>query len=197
MADEVRQEIQEGKEQEPQPKKKLLTKPIMAVVGGVVFVLVAGVFVVTGRAKSAAQEKEKPGRQDPEKWLEEIGKWRLWDLGTVWVTVRGDLGGEKKISAKFSLLISRELFERIRSGEGLLEILKSQVRDLIQSILDSRQLDVKNDPKRARLLLRDDVLRGLKMGANPNDPHQKTYQFPFNEENLAEVFVEELQITRW
>ena len=169
--------------------------PVIAVGVALFLVLIAGIFVFS-RSHPTEARGHLLSRQDPETWKSVAGNWRLWDLGEIWVSRRADKGlGDRRISAKFSLLVSQEFFESLE-GELLL-VLKSQVHDLIQSILDSREPDVRKDPASARQLLRDDVLRGLKMGANPNNPNLKTYQLPFNEENLLEVMVMELQEMRW
>jgi len=196
MADEVKQEIQEGQEKEQVVEKKLLSKPIVIVLVTALFVLGAGAFIFMKPGRSEARESGAADRQDMDSWKEIAGEWRIWDLGTVWVMRHTDkVLSDRKISAKFKLLVARSFLEGLEAP--LQEVLKSEVEDLIQSILYSRESDIRNDPKRARLLVRDDILRGLKMGANPNNPEQKTYQFPFNEENLKDVFVKELQVTRW
>ena len=193
---EVKQEIQEEKEAPKGLKAKLLSPPVLAVAGAVGLLVLAAVFMLSGSDKSEAQVKDAVGRQDPEVWKENADRWRLWPLDTIWVTNHMNKGqGAGKLSGKFSLKLSREFLEGLEKEQEAL--LKSQVRDLIQSVLDSRSVEIKNDPKRARQLLQEDVLRGLKMGANPNDPKAKTYHFPFNVENLDEVFVEELEVSRW
>ena len=196
MAEEVKQEIQEGQEPEPGTKRKLFSMPVVVVSIVVLFLVVAGAIFLTSGGSEAVKDKTSTSRQDPESWKESTNRWRLWDLGTVWVTRRTEKAiGDRKISAKFGLLLAREFVTTLEADLAL--ILKSEVRALVQSVLDSREPDIRKDPKRARRLVADDLLRGLKMGVNPNDPHSQTYQFPFNEENLRDVFIEELQITRW
>jgi hypothetical protein len=197
MADEARQEIQEGKEAAGKKPRKLFTGPVIAVGVAVCFVVAAGaVFILGGADSSTAQEADGERGNDPAAWRQEMRRWGLWELGTVWVIRRTDkILADRKISATFSLRVSRSFLDGLVEDQE--KILKEQVTDLIQSILDTREVDVIKDPKRARRLIREDVLRGLKIGANPNDPRQKTYHFPFREENLADVFVKELQITQW
>ncbi len=196
MADEVKQEVAEGKEAEAKPGMKLLSVPVIAVGLAVLVVAIGGVIMLSRPGKSRAKEPGAVEQQDPDAWRAEANKWRVWDLGTVWVARKADqVYGDRKISAKFSLVVSRSFLESLEAP--LEELLRHQVKDLIMSVLESREQDIRKDPRSARLLLQEDILRGLKLGANPNDPEKRRYQFPFNDENLKEVYIEELQVTRW
>ncbi len=196
MADDVKQEIQEGQEQEGSSGRRRFSMSAVMVIVAVTFLVVAaGVFVLTQSGSKAHGTASSHG-QDPDSWQAATGAWVPWDLGTVWVSRRTEpFKGDRKVSASFTLVVVRSFLESLAPEQQT--ILKLQVQDLIQSILDSREMDVVTDPKKARIDVRDDLMRGLKIGANPNDPDQKTYLLPFKAENLIDVFVKELQITQW
>jgi hypothetical protein len=196
MADEVKQEIQEGETPRKGLRDRLQSKPVM-VVGIAVLILVAsGIFMALKPTAGDAQEQSPAQNRSPEAWKETYGMRRSWELGTVWVSRRPETAlGDRKISAKFTLEVSQAFLEGLE--EELEKNLRHKVCALIRSVLHSRALDIKKDPKRAELLMHDDIMRGLKMGVNPNDPNAETFEVPFNDANLFDVYIEELQGTRW
>jgi hypothetical protein len=197
MADQPAKESRETKESNEVKApagggKKKLSMPLLAAIGAVMLIGVGGA-VVMMKPKHGNAEGHR-GANDVD-WLHKAAQEVPWDIGEIRVPNGSKGATERYTVAKFKLLLAKSFKNKLEKEAET--ALKDEVIDLITEILVSRGPDIKLDISRARELIAEDVMRGLKTGVNPNKPEGKTFSLPFNDGNLIKVYVVDLKDSRW
>ena len=193
MADEVNQEIREGAAERKRRLAAWLKSPLVIAIAAGALILAAGAAFMLTPAGEVRAEQPATGN-DPHAFLRATAALTTWSPTAVWVQVSfGKSMGERKITMKLDLIVTRELMDAIKDQRSVLD---ARVAQVMRGVLYSRAVDVRTDPKQAESLISEEIKRALLQGVDPLDAERRIH-LPFTERNLKEVVVRELELSMY